>query len=130
MTTRIILEAVSPAEMRLEAYRESGHGDWFWDREGNLRIQVAAADVWDERHAFLVALHELVEARLCFCDGIPQGAVDSFDAHFDEHFLHEDEESEPGDAPDSPYRDQHRKACLIEHLMAVFMGVRGYGEVK
>jgi hypothetical protein len=81
--TKIIIEAVKPAQMRLEAYREEGCGDWAWDAEGNLHIQIASVtDVWDDEAVFLVALHELIEARLCFKSGITQGEVDAFDATF------------------------------------------------
>lgn len=121
--TRIIIEALPPDKMRLEAYRETGCGDWFWDREGNLHIQVAGPDVWDHEDSFLIALHEMVEARLCFKSGVTQGAVDSFDATFTGG-------GEPGEHKDAPYRKQHRAAGMIEHLFAIFLGRYDYGEVR
>lgn len=124
--TKIIIETMPPDKMRLENYREAGCGDWFFDPEGNVRIQVACEgdlNVWDDPAAYLVALHELIEARLCFKAGITQGAVDSFDNAFTG-------EGEPGDDPNAPYQRQHRSAMMIEHLMAIFMGLFDYGEVK
>lgn len=123
-STRIIIECVAPEEMRLPAYREDGYGDWYFDaKTGDLHIKVAGADVWDQEQAFLVALHELIEARLCFQSGVTQGSVDAFDGTFQG-------DGEPGDDPDAPYKNEHRKAILIEHLMAVFLGVEGYGRVE
>lgn len=110
--------------MRLPAYREDGCGDWYWDaKTGDLHIKVAGADVWDQEQAFLVALHELIEARLCFQSGVIQGSVDAFDGTFQG-------DGEPGDDPEAPYRVQHRQACLIEHVMALFLGKTDYGTVE
>lgn len=123
-STRIIIEAVPAAEMRLEAYRSDGFGDWYVDPEnGDIRIKVAGADVWDEEELFLIALHELVEARLCFKAGVTQGAVDVFDAKFEG-------DGEPGDDPAAPYRVQHRHAMLIEHMMAMALGKTDYGTME
>lgn len=123
-STRIIIEAVDSGNMRLEAYRHKGYGDWFVDpSNGDIHIQVAGADVWDQEDLFLLALHELVEARLCFKDGVTQGAVDAFDAAFQG-------EGEPGDDVASPYRRQHRAAMLVEHLTAVLMGTWDHGAME
>lgn len=122
---RIIIEAMPPDQMRLEPYREPGCGDWHWDKEGNLHVQIACEgdkNVWDDEFSFLIALHELVEARLCFKDQVTQGAVDAFDATFTG-------EGEPGDDPAAPYRQQHRKAMMVEHLMALLMGKFDHGEM-
>ena len=123
-STRIIIEAVPADKMRLEAYREDGFGDWFVDPgNGDIHIRVAGADVWDQEGAFLVALHELCEARLCFKAGVTQGAVDVFDSAFTG-------EGEPGDDPAAPYQRQHRAACMIEHMMALFLGRWDYGRIE
>ena len=121
--TRIIIEAVPPDQMRLAAYHEEGCGDWYFcPHTGDLHIKVAGVDVWDQEDVFLIALHEMIEARLCFKAGVTQGAVDSFDAAFTG-------EGEPGDDPAAPYRKQHRAAMLIEHATALFMGKWDYGSV-
>ena len=123
MTTRIIIEAVAPDNQRLPCYKEPLCGDWYFDQgNGDLHIKVTAADVWDQEEAFLVALHELIEARLCFKAGVTQGEVDRFDLAF----IGDDE---PGDQLDAPYQKQHREACLLEHMMALFLGKFAYGHV-
>ncbi len=118
---RIIIETVTPEEMR-PPYNEPGPmcGDWYSASDGVLMIKVTA-DVLS-REGFLYALHELIEAMLCMQHGVPQEAVDAFDAKFTGT-------GEPGDDPRSPYRDQHRFSMLIEHLVARELGLDGYGEV-
>lgn len=122
--SRIIIETVPPDKMRMEAYRESGCGDWFRDENGDVRIQVASnGDVWENEEAFLVALHETIEARLCHKDGVTQADVDAFDAAFAGT-------EQPGDDPKAPYQRQHRAAMLIEHLMATFLGNWRHGAIE
>ena len=117
-TSRIIIEAVSADQQRYDTL-----GDWFWDAEGNLIIRVVGNDPMDEDEVFLLALHELVEAKLCFNAGIPQGAVDAFDMAYTG-------QGEPGDEANAPYRMQHRRAALIEHLVANFLDLMDYGRVE
>lgn len=122
--TRIIIEAVPPDKMRLNAYKEDGCGDWFTDpATGDVHIVVAGADVWTNDASFLLALHELFEARLCSRDGVTQESVDMFDAAFTG-------DGEPGDDPGAPYRTQHRAAMLIEHAAALLMGKYNHGEMR
>ena len=131
-STRIVMEAVPPEEMRLAAYREEGCGDWYIGVNGDVHIKVAGADVWDQLDMFLLALHELFEARACFRSGVVQGAVDAFDAAFEAERaqgLHGPDE-EPGDDPRAPYRVQHRDACIIEHVAARLLGVTDHGVVR
>jgi hypothetical protein len=114
---KIIIEALPQNEVR-----NSQLGDWF-ERDGNLIIQVAGVNPFHHDEAFLVAIHELVEAKLCARNHIPQIEVDEFDENFTG-------DGEPGDAWNAPYRREHRKAMLIEHLMADWLGLAGYGEVS
>lgn len=125
MSTKIIIQCVAAAEQRLDVYRDLYCGDWFVDPNGDIRINVTGEDVWDDEEAFLIALHELIEARLCFKAGITQSLVDSFDVNW-----HGPPDTEPGDDADAPYQSQHRSAMLIEFLMAKFMGIDGYGTMK
>ncbi len=123
MSRRIIIEAVAQSDMR-EQYQEPGNlGDWFVDDVGDIVIRVVGADPLGHDEAFLVALHELVEMKLCQRAGISQEEVDAFDATYEGG-------GEPGDDPASPYRKQHRKACLIEFLVADMLGMVGYGKVE
>jgi len=143
--SRIILEMVPASKMRLEAYRNEGFGDWFIDGKGDFHVQVAgpeerhcaddstllAPNIMDADDAFLIALHELIELKLCLKSGVTVGAVDAFDTAFEAERRdgqHSDE-AEPGDDARAPYRTQHRKACLIEFLMADFLGKPGYGSI-
>lgn len=122
--TRIIIEAVPADQMRLDAYKAEDCGDWFVDRgNGDIHIRVVGTDVWDEEEKFLIALHELVEARLCHKAGVTEGEVDQFDRAFTG-------DGEPGDHPDSPYRKQHRGAMMVEHLTAILLGRFDHGEVR
>lgn len=125
--TRIIIEAVPPDRMRLDAYKTGGCGDWFVDREnGDVHIKVAFdTDVWDDPEAFTIALHELVEARLAFAHGVTEGAVDAFDKLFEEERAvgkHEPGD-EPGDDPRAPYGREHAEAMVIELLMRHYLGM-------
>lgn len=109
-----------------EAQRYDTLGDWTWDDDETLRISTSEDD--GEDAAFLVALHELTEAWLCRKAGITQEDVDAFDLTF--VAPDDDPDAEPGDDPASPYREQHRKAMLIEHLLAIFLGVSDYGMIR
>lgn len=116
---RIIIEAIPHEQQRYDTA-----GDWYFTPEGELIIRVSAdsANVLEDQN-FLYAMHELVEVALCQKEGVTQEQVDQFDFAFEG-------ESEPGDDPASPYRTQHRRAMLIEHLMASFMGKTAYGVVE
>ena len=114
----VVIEAVPQEQQRYDTL-----GDWYYDGEGNLIIRVTGADPMDQDEAFLIVLHELVEAKLCLSAGITQGAVDAFDMAFKGH-------GEPGDSPDAPYQKQHRCAMLIEHTVALLMGKFSYGRVE
>lgn len=126
--TRIIIECI-PAEQQ----RYPTDGDWYFDKSnGDLHIKITGSDVLSEDRRFLYALHEIVEAKLCFNHGVTEGAVDFFDIKFEkdrEAGLH-GEDAEPGDHPHAPYRKEHRCAMLIEHMMAHFLGIDDYGEVS
>lgn len=118
---RIIIETVTPEEHRPPYNAEEGPaGDWYVATDGVLMIKVSA-DVLSPQ-GFLFALHELIEAYLCIHRGIPQAAVDAFDAAFKG-------EGEPGDDPRAPYRVEHRFSMIVEHLVAHELGVDGYGSI-
>jgi hypothetical protein len=95
-------------------------GDWRTDSDGVLRINVS--EEIGDKYAFLVALHELVEVRLCQLRKISTEEVDKFDKAY-EATRPDGDNSEPGDSPDAPYRDEHFFATSIERLMALEMGV-------
>ena len=88
-------------------------GDWIMSKGP---IHVSVARFADRRYEFLVALHELIEARLCQEHGITQATVDDWDMH------HQDA-SEPGEVPGAPYFLEHVFATRIELLVARELGV-------
>jgi hypothetical protein len=107
-------------------------GDWYYSLDidtGDKRLQIITASTDEtgapvsEQEQFLIALHELVEVKLCEARGITQKAVDDFDLAYAGL-------DEPGDEPLAPYRREHRFAMLIEHQMAHELGMVGYGEVR
>ena len=96
---QIIIEVVDHIEQRYPTV-----GDWEWDDElefKRLHIKVSRLD--NHKHEFLVALHEWVEAILCWHRGITQESVTEFDKHNPELV-------EPGDSPRAPYHVEHRQA--------------------
>jgi hypothetical protein len=109
----------------LRPYAEIGSGDWYWLPNGDLKVTVTCdgdKNIWDDEESFLCALHELVEARLCFKHGVTQGAVDAFDNAY--------QGDDPGSDPAAPYQSEHRAACLIEFTMAMFLGKHDYGRME
>lgn len=122
---KIIIETVPHSEQRYDTL-----GDWFFNEDGDLIIKVSLdestpnipGDVLSDT-GFLIALHELIEVKLCMHAAITQAEVDAFDFAFTGR-------GEPGDHPKAPYRQQHRRAMLAELLMADWLDMRGYGVAK
>ena len=112
---RIIIETIPHAEQRYPTV-----GDWFYDADGALRIKVS--QMVDPRYCFLVALHELVEVQLCRERGITQDLVDRFDMQY-ESTRPADDDSEPGDDPQAPYKREHCTATGIERILAAELNV-------
>jgi hypothetical protein len=111
---KILIETIPHSEQRYPTC-----GDWL-EKDGVLHIRVSGEI--GEESALLVALHELVEVTLCKRRGISEKAVDEFDIAY-EKTRPENDDSEPGDSPDAPYRKEHFFATNIERLMAEQMGV-------
>jgi hypothetical protein len=84
-------------------------GNWEWLPNDYLKVTVP--DFGNrEDSAFLVALHELVEAWLCKSAGILESDVSKWD-------IEHPELEEPGDHPEAPYHEQHRVATEVEKLV-------------
>jgi len=124
---RILINYIPHDQQRYETV-----GDWYYDSDGNLIINVSNdhPDYPTKDEQFLVALHELIEVTLCRKRGITQEQVDDFDMMQLGSMHAKYIDDEPGDHYDAPYRNEHRFACLIEHLMAHEMGIVGYGVVR
>lgn len=110
---KITIESIPHKHHRYETV-----GDWFW-RKKHLVIRVSKMKNPD--YILLVAIHELVEAWLCFRRGISERSVTKFDKEFEEkrsnhQFL--GGVSEPGDHPEAPYFDEHQFATKIERMVA------------
>ncbi len=93
-------------------YREYPNGEW--------GVEVSALPDW--RYELLVALHEIIEAALCKQREIAWADIDAFDIAY-EFARSSGDTSEPGDAPDAPYRREHRFAENIERQIAHELGV-------
>jgi hypothetical protein len=90
-------------------------GDWFVDPDGTIQIRVSELSDW--RREALIAVHELWEGLICKHRGITQEAVDAFDMEYEAN-RDSDDDSEPGDNPEAPYRREHCSATGVERLLA------------
>ena len=107
---RIEIKSVDPV-----AIRYATCGDWIWLPDGSLQVSVPDYGGQDDS-AFLVALHEMVEAWQCRKAGIREADVTAFDiAH--------PELEEPGDSTDAPYYDQHSVAAAVEMRVCSALGM-------
>lgn len=86
------------------------------------KLHIRVSKLPDSRYEFLVALHELVEVKLCEWSGVTQKQVDDFDISFEDN-RKPDDDSEPGDSPNAPYRFQHCIATGVERIVAAVLGV-------
>lgn len=89
-------------------------GDWKFGKK-NLVIRISQMKNPD--YIFLVFLHEVIEAWLCFRRGVRERDVTRFDMQYERDRKKHDL-SEPGDDPSAPYFREHQFATLIEKQMA------------
>jgi len=106
---KIVITVIPESEM---AYRTAGN--WQVLPDGDIAVQIVEAG--DERYAFLLAMHETIEAFLCKRGGVTTEDVDRYD------FAHQDDD-DPGLSPAAPYHDQHMVAFAVEILLAKALGV-------
>jgi hypothetical protein len=105
-------------------------GDWMINPDnGRLSIFVSSMENW--QYEMLVANHEITEAILCHARGIKEKDVTKFDLWYEGQRLLNvsDCQSEPGDHPRSPYRDEHFVATNIERQLASELNVN-WGEYE
>jgi hypothetical protein len=107
---RIEIKSVDPA-----AICYSTCGDWRWLPDGGLQVSVPEYGMRDD-DAFLVALHEMVEAWSCKKSGVNEEKVTAWD------IAHPDAE-EPGELPDSPYLPDHQLAMEVERKVCAEIGI-------
>ena len=102
-------KSVDPSLMR---YVTTGD----WEIIGDL-VSITVADYgMQEDSAFLVALHELVEAWMCNRNGIAEEDVSRFD-------IDHPELEEPGDSPNAPYHKEHNLATEVERMVCNAAGI-------
>jgi hypothetical protein len=106
---KIIIETIAHEKQRYETV-----GAWLFDKKGNLHITVS--DMKNDDYAFLVGIHEAVEAWLCRKRRIDERKVTDFDLNFEAN-RKEGDDSEPGDDPNAPYENEHLFATGIEKLL-------------
>ena len=112
---RIIVETI---DHDLQEYETVGN---YWTDE-NGDMQIVVSKMGNSDYEFLVALHELVEAKLCQKRGISDGEITAFDVEFEEKRKPGDV-SEPGDSRDAPYQNEHCLATAVERMVCAAMGV-------
>jgi hypothetical protein len=91
--------------------------------DGHGFTLITVSDVANEDYEVLVAVHELIEYLLCKKRGIKLADIDAFDMAFEDQRVKGLVDGEPGDAPDAPYRKEHRFAENIERQLAYELGV-------
>jgi len=111
----IVIKTIPHDQQRYETV-----GDWKISENGDIEILVS--DMGNEDYNFLVALHELIEVKLCQKRGITDDLVTAFDMAFEEK-REEGNEDEPGDDPAAPYKTEHFCATNIERLISAELGV-------
>lgn len=106
-----------------ESQRYQTPGDWWVDEKGDLQIRVSDLD--DRDMEFLIADHELQEAKLCLSRGIDEKEIMDFDIEFEEQRMQGifSKVEEPGLHPNAPYRLEHQIANIIEGIMMKELGV-------
>jgi hypothetical protein len=111
---KIIIETIPHASQRYPTV-----GDWY--KEGET-LMIKVSEELPTKEALLVAIHEFIEQSLCEDRGITTEQVDVFDMAY-EKTRPDGDDSEPGDSPDAPYRNEHFFATSIERLIAAEFGV-------
>jgi hypothetical protein len=104
-----------------DQHRYESVGDWEIKPNGKIKIEVS--EMGNDDYALLVGIHELIESWLCRKRKIPEDLVNAFDIAY-ESKRSEGDVSEPGDAPDAPYRREHQFATKIERQLAEELGVK------
>src|SRR4051812_42927292 len=98
-------------------------GDYWRDKDGSLQVRIS--DFGNDDHAFLVAIHELIEWYLTEKHGIKEEDITAFDEQFEKELaegLHPTNK-EPGFDPRAPYIKEHTFATTIEKQLAAELGI-------
>lgn len=114
---KITIETIPHTEQRYPTC-----GDWQFPIANELNVRVS--DMGNDDYAFLVGIHEAIEAWLLRkrCGADAEKAVDAFDMMYEANRA-EGDESEPGDDSSAPYYLEHQIATGIERILAAQLGV-------
>ena len=105
---RIIVDSILQEEQR---YNTTGDWQFLGD---DLIVRISEDPLDSQRHFYLTAIHEIIEAILCKAAGIPEQTVDFYDVA---HAFVDD----PGRLRDAPYHQQHMFAMEVELTMGHLM---------
>lgn len=113
----IHIKTIPHSEQRYETA-----GDYWYEGD---RLEMRVSDTGDDDYAFLVAVHEMVEAHLCKRRGITVESIDAFDKQFESNRikLNWGDELEPGHDPAAPYKEEHFFAEVLERALASELNV-------
>lgn len=97
-------------------------GDWQFIKPDYLHICVS--DMGDPDYAFLVGIHEAIEAWLAVkrAGAGVEKVLDAFDMKYEDD-RKEGDTSEPGDDPRCPVYLEHQIATGVERILAGLLGV-------
>lgn len=112
---KIIIETIPHDKQRYPTV-----GDYQYLEDGSIYITVS--EMGDDKYNTLVALHELIEAKLTEWEAIKEQDITAFDVEFEKN-RQEGNIDEPGFDSSAPYRKQHTIATGIELLIAAEAGV-------
>lgn len=116
---KIIIETIPHSQQRYPTC-----GDWMTDKDGVNHIFVS--ETGNEDYNFLIAIHELIEQKLCNKKGVKEEDVTAFDIKFEEMrkaFPEMVGTREAGDVETAPYFSEHRYATAVEMNMSTQLGV-------
>jgi hypothetical protein len=95
-------------------------GDYWQNADGSLEVRISELN--EPAYESLIAIHELIEQLLTAQLGISEAEITAFDQKFEQQ-RKPGNTDEPGDDPQSPYRQQHLFATGIEKLVAAALGI-------
>ena len=102
--------------VHIDRIRNEDIGDWkYYESSNNVHFNIYTGEMKNIDYNFLVLLHEMIEAYLCYRRGITDEQVCEYDANCKDEF--------PGDNGDAPYHKEHATATAIEAIIAAELGV-------
>jgi hypothetical protein len=102
------ITAISKTEIRNDDF-----GDYYTTKDGTDVYEIR--ETGNECYHIMILIHELIEYTLLKQAGIPEEAVNKFDAEHPEC-------DEPGALKDAPYYKEHKFATKIEKMLCKKFG--------